>query len=85
MGVNYFMKQVQKLSKNDKLTRQILSITLLITIINSVAIIAMIITMGIYVYNNQDAPDMVKVPIEVIEDLDYPPVPTEQLRFDKWK
>ena len=83
MGVNYFMKQVQKLSKNDKLTRQILSITLLITIINSVAIIAMIITMGIYVYNNQDAPDMVKVPIEVIEDLDYPPVPTEQLRFDK--
>ena len=83
MGVNYFMKQVQKLSKNDKLTRQILSITLLITIINSVAIIAMIIAMGIYAYNNQDAPDMVKVPIEVIEDLDYPPVPTEQLRFDK--
>ena len=82
MGVNYFMKQVQKLSKNDKLTRQILSITLLITIINSVAIIAMIITMGIYVYNNQDAPDMVKVPIEVFE-VDYPPVPTEQLRFDK--
>lgn len=82
MGVNYFMKQVQRLIKNDKLIRQILGITLLITIINSVVIIAMIIAMGIYAYNNQDAPDMVKVPIEVFE-VDNPPVPTEQLRFDK--
>lgn len=82
MGVNYFMKQVQRLIQNDKLIRQILGITLLITIINSVVIIAMIIAMGVYAYNNQDAPDMVKVPIEVFE-VDYPPVPTEQLRFDK--
>lgn len=59
--------------KNKKITKTLL-------IIIALLIINLLTTMGIVAFLcYQYQPDTVRVPIEVIEDLD--PVPTEELKF----